>query len=191
METVPTNTTIIAETTASLVLPAGLQTNTPLWSFALQCWQKPGVAAACLQLQQHGWSVTRILCAAWLAHQGKAYNGHEAATVTEWRNRVTGALRSIRKSLPKESESGSDLRAGVADMELEAERIELALAWQSLNSGTDNSSTEGHALQGYSALILDNLSAAAPAVDSTHTAEGDIRQLALALAFRRPGAQQT
>ena len=186
MNTAPDDIAIIPQTAANLALPADLQTDTELWSFALLCWQKPGVAPACLSLQQQGWSVTRILCAAWQANQHKTYTGLEAATVTEWRNRVTVALRDIKRALPKESESCCDLRAGVARLELEAERVELALAWQTLNA-----ETEEPAMQDRNILIISNLTAAAPCADSAQAAASDIHQLASALTFSRPGAQST
>ena len=186
MDTAPDDIAIIPQTSASLALPADLQTDTKLWSFALSCWQKPGVASACLLLQQQGWSVTRILCAAWLANQRRTYTGLEAITVTEWRNRVTGALRDVKRALPKESESCYELRAGVARLELEAERVELALAWQVLNT-----ETEKPAMQDRDILIIGNLTAAAPCADSARAAASDIHQLASALTFSRPGAQST
>jgi len=186
LETAPDTITIIPQTAAGLALPADLQTDTALWSFAFSCWQKPNVASICLLLQQQGWSVTRILCAAWLANQRRAYNGLEDVTVTEWRNRVTGALRDVKRALPKEAESCHDLRSGVARLELEAERIELALAWQTLNT-----ETEEPAMQDRSILIIGNLTAAAPCADSARAAASDIHQLASALTFSRPGAQST
>lgn len=186
MDTAPDDITIIPQTAASLALPAVLQTDTELWSFALSCWQKPGVAPACLLLQQQGWSVTRILCAAWQANQRRTYTGLEDITVTEWRNRVTVALRDIKRALPKESESCGDLRTGVARLELEAERVELALAWRTLSTGT-----EEPAAQDRNVLIIGNLTAAAPCADSARAAASDIHQLASALTFSRPGAQST
>ena len=186
METASDDIAIIPQTAVSMALPADIQTDTELWSFALSCWQKPGVAPVCLSLQQQGWSVTRILCAAWLANQRRTYTGLEAVTVTEWRNRVTGALREIKRALPKESEPCHDLRAGVARLELEAERVELALAWQTLNTGT-----EEPAMQDRNILIIGNLTAAAPCADSAQAAASDIHQLASALAFSHPGAQST
>lgn len=186
METAPDDITVIPQTAASLALPAVLQTDTELWSFALSCWQKPGVVSACLSLQQQGWSVTRILCAAWQANQHRTYTGLEAVTVTEWRNRVTVALRDIKRALPKESGSCYNLRAGVARLELEAERVELALAWQTLNT-----QTEEPAMQDRNILIIGNLTAAAPCADSARAAASDIHQLASVLTFSRPGAQST
>jgi len=39
---------------------------TDLWRFAETLYQRPGVEAACLQLQAQGADVCVLLCAAWL-----------------------------------------------------------------------------------------------------------------------------
>lgn len=183
MKTASDHTVTTPQTPQLLAIPADLQTETKLWSFALSCWKKPGVAPACLLLQQQGWSVTRILCAAWLTNQSRAYNGLEAATVTEWRNRVTAALRVIKKSIPQESQNCYDLRAGIADLELQAERVEFALAWHALDIEPAQP-----VMQDRSTLIISNLTAAAPCAESARLASSDIRQLAVALTFSRSGA---
>ncbi len=177
---------IIPEAQDGLALPADLRTDTPLWSFALSCWDKREIAAACLSLQQQGWSVTRILCACWQTSQGKPYDHSEDTTLTEWRKCVTVALRSIKKSIPKNLESCRELRAGVANMELEAERIELALAWHTLSTQSGE-----HTMQDLETLGIANLTAAAPTAGNTDAAAAEIHQLIAALALSRPGAQPT
>ena len=144
--------------TPPLELPADLEPDNPLWRFALAFWKHPDAENSCLALQNQGWSVTRILSAAWLALSGRAFAGVEDATVTEWRNRVTVALRSARKSLPGDADRCQKLRAGIAGLELEAEQIELALTWRTLM--TDN--PEHIDMQGRDTLIITNLVAAAP-----------------------------
>lgn len=144
--------------TPPLELPADLEPENPLWGFALAFWKLPDVQDSCLALQNQGWSVTRILSAAWLALSGRAFAGVEDATVTEWRDRVTGALRSARKSLPGNPDNCQKLRTGIAGLELEAEQIELALSWRTLMTNNP-----GHAdMQGRDTLIRTNLVAAAP-----------------------------
>ncbi|MEC7378274.1 MAG: TIGR02444 family protein [Pseudomonadota bacterium] len=168
--------------TLPLDAPADLETDNPLWRFALAFWQQPEVEDSCLALQAQGWSVTRLLCAAWLSLRGKAYTGAEDATVTEWRRRVTGALRSARKTLPANLVPYRGLRSGLAALELEAEQIELALAWKALT--TDN---PDHAdMQGSDTLIRTNLTAAAPAspveqraLPMIHTLAGALAQLSM------------
>ena len=163
-----------------------LEPDNPLWRFAIAFWQKANVQDSCLALQQRGWSVTRILCAAWLALNGRSYTGLEDATVTEWRSRVTGALRAVRKSLPKTTANFNNLRTGVAGLELEAERIELALAWQTLmtlNPETGN-------MHGREQLIHENLEAAAPATTVDRGATPLLNTLASALADVSKGELQ-
>jgi len=170
-------------TTDGLDLPVQLQSDNPLWQFALAFWRKAGVQDNCLALQQQGWSVTRVLCAAWLALDGQSYTGSEDATVTEWRNRVTGALRSVRQLLPKASAQCRTLREGVAGLELEAERIELALAWHTL---TTNRLDTGD-MHGRDVLIQNNLEAAAPSPDAVPNAKSQLNALAGTLAHISTG----
>ncbi|PPI84094.1 TIGR02444 family protein [Marinobacter maroccanus] len=144
--------------TPPLELPADVEPENPLWRFALAFWKHPDVQNSCLALQNQGWSVTRILSAAWLALSGRVFAGVEDATVTEWRNRVTVALRSARKSLPGNADTCHKLRTGIAGLELEAEQIELALSWRTLMINNP----ENTDMQGRDALIITNLVAAAP-----------------------------
>ena len=150
--------TIPFVSTPPLELPADLEPDNPLWRFALAFWEHTDVQNSCLALQNQGWSVTRILNAAWLALSGRVFAGVEDATVTEWRDRVTVALRRARKSLPGDTDIYQKLRNGIAVLELEAEQIELALSWRALM----NNNPEYADMQGRDALIIDNLFAAAP-----------------------------
>ncbi|MEX2475340.1 DUF2390 domain-containing protein [Marinobacter sp.] len=139
-------------------LPTDLQADNPLWHFALAFWNFPGVESTCLELQRKGWSVTQILSACWLTISGQKYIGNESDTVTEWRTHVTGSLRLARQFIPRDDPDTAELRASIARNELEAERIELALTYQSLaNARPDNASR-----QGSEHLARTNLGAAAP-----------------------------
>ena len=141
-----------------LTLPDALTTDNPLWRYALQQWRNPTVVETCLALQSVGWSVTRILCAGWLGQNGQRLTGEESAKVTEWRSRVTGAVRSARKSIPKDCQVLAGLRDTLARAELEAEQTELALAWHTFNSSTPESPDMPNPAR----LIRQNLQAAAP-----------------------------
>src|SRR5690554_1535798 len=107
--------------TEPLNLPATMEPDNPLWRYALACWQNPELAQACLTLQTRDWSVTRILCAGWLGVNGHLFTGVEDAKVTEWRARVTGSIRSARKSIPRHHNGCRDLREALARAELQAE----------------------------------------------------------------------
>lgn len=146
-----------------MALPENLEPDNPLWQFALTFWQHSPAQETCLALQNEGWSVTRILCAGWLALNGRAYTGIDDATVTEWRDRVTGSLRAIRTSVPKAQASYNALRTNLAGLELESERIELALAWRTLTAPNPEQSN----MFERDNLVRPNLAAAAPASGTT------------------------
>jgi len=165
-------------------LPDTLKPDNPLWYFALAFWRQPGVQENCLILQHQGWSITRLLSAAWLALNNRLYTGTEDATLTEWRDRVTGSLRAVRQWLPKTNLDYQDLRDNLATLELDAERIELALAWQMLTKNNPEDST----MQGREALIQHNLEAAAPFSGSATGAASQLNVLADILANFPKGA---
>lgn len=136
----------------------GLEPDNPLWRFALAFWTFPGVESVCLQLQRKDWNVTRILSACWLTISGHKYAGREADTVTEWRTHVTASLRSARTFIPRELPDTDSLREAIARTELEAERIELALTYQSLAA----TQQEHAGMHGLEQLARTNLEAASP-----------------------------
>lgn len=140
------------------LLPPEMEPDTPLWRFALVFWKYPGIESTCLALQGKGWSVTQILGACWLTITGQKYSGHESDTVTEWRTHVTEPLRSARQFMPRHNPVTDRLRASIAANELEAERIELALTYQSLA----NTQQESAGMYGFEQLARINLQAAAP-----------------------------
>ena len=164
--------------TESLNLPATMEPDNPLWRYALACWQNPELAEACLTLQACDWSVTRILCAGWLGVNGHLFTGVEDAKVTEWRARVTGSIRSARKSIPRHHIGCRDLREALARAELQAEQTELALAWHTL---TPRHPETGN-MHNRKAAILQNLLAAAPRRDTDTQASVSMDTLAGLLA---------
>ncbi|OEY66416.1 TIGR02444 family protein [Marinobacter sp. X15-166B] len=143
--------------TNSADIPESLDLASPLWTFAVNCWQIPGVESLCLTLQDNGWSVTRLLSACWLASRGREFTG-EPATVRQWREQMTTPLRTRKKALPKQHPALAALRAQLAGTELEAERVELALAWQALRALPPAASPTDSTL----ALARHNLHAAGP-----------------------------
>ncbi|MBE02153.1 TIGR02444 family protein [Marinobacter lutaoensis] len=159
-------------------LPGKLEPDNPLWRFALAFWQNAEARQACLALQEQGWSVTRLLCAGWLALSGRRYDGQEDATLTKWRQDVTGALRTARRALPKGSEACRELREAVARLELQAEQLELAMAWNALKPTTPEHDT----MQGRRQLIEHNLARAANTSRQAHAATGELNTLARLLA---------
>ncbi|MGM0570826.1 DUF2390 domain-containing protein [Marinobacter sp.] len=151
------------------------ETDTPLWRFSLTLWQQPGASQLCLDLQQQGWSVTRLLCAGWLASEGRDYSGDEPDTLRRWRATVTESVRSLKKSLDKSDNLLAPLRQSLARAELEAERIELYRAWLALADSAPASPVTETAL-----LAEQNLRVAAPAIEGSlnEKSEPMIRHLA-------------
>lgn len=169
-----------------LNLPVTMEPDNPLWRYALACWRNPGLAQGCLELQKQGWSVTRILCAAWLGVNGRVFTGIEDAKVTEWRDRVTGSIRSARKSIPRHHEDCRQLREALASAELQAEQTELALAWQSIMTLNPETGT----MQDTTAAILRNLDVAAPARTPEPDQMNQLHTLAAQLAGTARGDSQ-
>jgi uncharacterized protein (TIGR02444 family) len=107
-----------------------------LWRFALEVYRKPGVADACLLLQdRHGCNVPLLLFAAWAgAERGVLLTADEvvaaSSVVGAWHGEVVEALRAVRRRLkhgppPAPDAATGDLRARLQAIEIEAERIEL------------------------------------------------------------------
>lgn len=139
-------------------IPEDADPENPLWHFACRFWASSPARETCLKLQDCGWSVTRILCAAWLASSGRAFSGLESQAVIEWRSHVTEPLRSARKYIAKNNPRTAIVRECVAQSELEAERVELALAYQALISDKQT----GNGEKPTASLARNNLLAAAP-----------------------------
>ena len=94
------------------------------WDWAVAAYAKPGVAEACLDLQDsHGQNVPLLLWALWRG-------GDVAAAVDlarAWEDEVVGPLRGVRRRL-KGRAGAETLRERVKAVELEAERtLMLAL----------------------------------------------------------------
>lgn len=100
-----------------------------LWSFSLSTYARPGVEAACLQLQSGGVNVCLLLCAAWLGQRGVPCNEQrlqQLRSVAEpWDSDVVQPLRALRTQWKAIATLDADLhtlREQVKILELEAER---------------------------------------------------------------------
>ncbi|NLS03959.1 TIGR02444 family protein [Rhizobium sp. P32RR-XVIII] len=108
-----------------------------LWDFAVSLYGRPGVAEACLALQdEDGVDVPLLLYAAWLGDRGIALSASDIAEIIGaiggWQREIVSSLRVIRKRLkegpsPAPNETTDALRNAIKSAELSAERIELAL----------------------------------------------------------------
>lgn len=102
----------------------------PFWDFSLSVYGTPGVADACLRLQDEaGLDVNLVLFACWIAGARKTpltdAEMREVIALTQaWRERVVVPLRRIRREL-KGGSDGLPLDA-VESFRSEIKRIELA-----------------------------------------------------------------
>lgn len=108
------------------------------WDFSLAFYARPGVAAACLALQDDcGADVNVVLYLLYLGHEGiridRAALDRLDAAVASWRETVVKPLREVRRAIkatgaPGGVDGAGALREDVKRIELESERLEqLAL----------------------------------------------------------------
>jgi uncharacterized protein (TIGR02444 family) len=101
------------------------------WAFSLDFYGRPGVAAACLELQdRHGLDVNLVLYCCWRGDRLTEAQLQAAIDLTApWRSEIVQPLRALRRRLkpgfPPFPEAGVlTLRKRIADAELEAERLQ-------------------------------------------------------------------
>ncbi|MDP3816436.1 TIGR02444 family protein [Pseudomonas sp.] len=102
---------------------------TDLWRFAEELYQRPGVEAACLQLQEQGADICLLLCAAWLDRRQAACSDQRCDVLRSlarpWQEQVVLPLRQLRQGwrAPAQSDKAlAQLREQVKRLELSAER---------------------------------------------------------------------
>lgn len=109
----------------------------PFWRHSLRLHARPGVARACLWLQERcGADVNLLLLCCWLASRGRAVDGRflarAAAGVAAWRRDAVEPLRRVRRRL-KPGPPGvppawrAPVRAAALSAELAAEQVEQLL----------------------------------------------------------------
>lgn len=106
----------------------------PLWRFSLDVYRRPGVADACLSLQDRaGADVNLLLFFLWLASLRRCVSpataGAVAARAERWREDVVKPLRALRRRLKAGSDlvdpgAAEALRARIKAVELESERLQ-------------------------------------------------------------------
>ena len=102
----------------------------PFWQFSLQVYAAPGVAQACLALQdRHGVDVNLLLFACWAGTCGRSLDSSAFRRLADasdaWQADVVAPLRRARRALkpyPGAEEGG--LRQSLQEAELRAERLE-------------------------------------------------------------------
>jgi len=117
----------------------------PFWDYALALYRRPGVEAACLELQaRHGLDVNLLLFCCWLASRGIAPDRATleaiAAAAERWQEAFVRPLRAVRSRLKADlaqprpgdvaarfPDLAAALRARVLAVEIDGERLEQLL----------------------------------------------------------------
>jgi uncharacterized protein (TIGR02444 family) len=113
---------------------AGGQAGSPFWRFSLRFYRQPGVADACIALQDDcGVDVNVLLFFLWLATAKRRIAAAEVEAVCTkacpWRDDVVVPLRTLRRRLKDEvplveRHTAELFRTRIKGVELEAERLE-------------------------------------------------------------------
>lgn len=106
----------------------------PFWRFSVKFYAEPGVAQACIDLQdQAGVDVNILFFLLWMATQNRQLGNAEVAgleqTIGAWRDMAVVPLRQVRRALktppaamaPPDAEG---FRTRIKAVELEAERLQ-------------------------------------------------------------------
>ena len=117
----------------------------PFWRFSVKFYAEPGVAAACIELQDRAKvDVNVLFFLLWNATQGRALN---AADVTEveraigpWRDTAVVPIRNVRRALKSppavmSAETAEGFRTRIKAVELEAERLQQEALYDLAQSG--------------------------------------------------------
>lgn len=108
----------------------------PFWDFSLATYARPGVAEACVALQdRHGLDVNMLLFCCWTGSLGHGLGAGELRgllrEVRDWQLQVVAPLRSVRRWLKARDHVASALRADITSCEVKAERIEQSMLFAS------------------------------------------------------------
>ena len=109
--------------------------NQPFWAFSLDVYARPGIADACLSLQdQYGCDVNILLFCCWTASVGPGRLNETTlenaiASVKQWQIDVIKPIRAIRRGLEAKFThvdpiTAAELRAEISATELQAEKVE-------------------------------------------------------------------
>ncbi len=113
---------------------APASSGSPFWRFSLRLYRAPGVAEACITLQEEsGADVNLLLFLLWHGLQKRRVSADEVARLDQktaaWRERAVIPLRAIRRALKSpqglvEAGTAEAFRTRIKAVELEAERLQ-------------------------------------------------------------------
>jgi uncharacterized protein (TIGR02444 family) len=113
----------------------GLPTQgSPFWRFSLKLYRAPGVADACIALQEGaGVDVNLLLFLLWQAQERRAFTAAEVTAldgrIGPWRDAAVIPLRNVRRALKSppalvKGATAEAFRTRIKAVELEAERLQ-------------------------------------------------------------------
>lgn len=137
----------------------------PFWDWSLEVYGRPGVAAACLALQErHGLDVNVLLFCCWAAARGQRFDRSDVEQVVEdvraWHGEAVVPLRRIRQRLKggigtAPEDLAEAVRRRVATVELDAEHLEQIMLSRHIREPSsargDFAETAAVSLAGYAA----------------------------------------
>jgi uncharacterized protein (TIGR02444 family) len=117
-----------------MTAPETKPSGSPFWRFSLQFYRMPGVADACIRLQEEaGADVNLLLFLLWHGAQQRRLSATEIAgleqDIAAWRELTVIPLRAIRRALKSppglvEAGTAEAFRTRIKAVELEAERLQ-------------------------------------------------------------------
>ncbi|HYA06733.1 MAG TPA: TIGR02444 family protein [Xanthobacteraceae bacterium] len=132
-----------------------IKTQSPFWRFSLKFYRQPGVADACIALQDGcGVDVNLLLFLFWLASDDRQLSADDVKllddNVRDWRNLTVVPIRDTRRKLkgaatlvdPDKQEA---FRNRVKAIELEAERLQQEALYEFAKSGPLGTPASPHA----------------------------------------------
>jgi uncharacterized protein (TIGR02444 family) len=124
--------------------PETKTSGSPFWRFSLQIYRMPGVAEACIRLQEEsGADVNLLMFLLWHGVQQRRLSSAEVARLEQdiaaWRDRTVVPLRAIRRALkspPGLVEAGATeaFRTRIKAVELEAERLQQEAMYEGVRA---------------------------------------------------------
>lgn len=124
---------------------AVLVSKSPFWRFSVKFYAEPGVAQACIDLQdQAGVDVNLLFFLLWNATLNRALSEAEVAelerTIGAWRDMAVVPLRNLRRSLKSPPpvmapDDAEGFRTRIKAVELEAERLQQEAMYNLAQTG--------------------------------------------------------
>jgi uncharacterized protein (TIGR02444 family) len=121
------------------------KSGSPFWRFSLQLYRQPGVAQACIALQEDsGADVNLLLFLLWHAAQRRRLAAADIAALEQriapWREASVIPLRAVRRALKTppalvEASAAEGFRTRIKAVELEAERLQQEAMYALVRGG--------------------------------------------------------